>query len=256
MAETEEPLGGGGLGGAVRVGDTVRREPGRWTPAVHALLSHLEDVGFDGAPRALGFDDKGREVLSYVEGSTGPSSTADDEGLASAARLVRRYHDAVDGFAPPPDAPWQFMVGAPRDGPIVCHNDLAPANTVCVGGRARSLIDWDCAAPATRAWDVAYALYRYVPLYDDAFYRRQGVPPPDRPRRLRIFCDAYGLDDRSGIVELARRRVEVLYDSVRTWGEAGLPNYKQVWADTKGRQWLGTIAFIDREREAWERALA
>ena len=42
MSQDEEiRLAGGNLGGAVRVGDTVRRPVGPWTPAVHALLGHL-----------------------------------------------------------------------------------------------------------------------------------------------------------------------------------------------------------------------
>jgi hypothetical protein len=71
----EEPigqaLGGGWEAGPVRIGDTVRRRSGRWTPAVHALLRHLESVGFDAAPRVLGVDGQGREVLSYIEGQAG-----------------------------------------------------------------------------------------------------------------------------------------------------------------------------------------
>jgi len=52
---TEEPLRGGNMtGGVVRVGDTVRRPAAPWTPAVHALLDHLQAVGFRGAPRAHG----------------------------------------------------------------------------------------------------------------------------------------------------------------------------------------------------------
>jgi hypothetical protein len=31
-------LDGGNTGGAVRIGDTVRRTAGAWTPAVHALV--------------------------------------------------------------------------------------------------------------------------------------------------------------------------------------------------------------------------
>ena len=88
---TEEPLAGGNLSTVVRVGDTVRRTPGPWTPAVHSLLNHLEAGGFDAAPRALGFDEQGREVLSFVEGETPGVWTAD--GLAEAGRLIRRYHD-------------------------------------------------------------------------------------------------------------------------------------------------------------------
>jgi hypothetical protein len=51
----EQRLPGGNLGGAVRVGDTVRREAGPWTPGVAALLQHLESVGFTGEP-AIGFE--------------------------------------------------------------------------------------------------------------------------------------------------------------------------------------------------------
>jgi len=37
---------------------------------VHAVLRHLERAGFDGAPRVLGFDDRGREVLTFLDGNT------------------------------------------------------------------------------------------------------------------------------------------------------------------------------------------
>ena len=71
MAGTEVPLSGGNMNsGVVRVGDTVRRSAGFWTPAVHALLGHLHGVGFDGAPRPLGVDGGGREVLSFIAGES------------------------------------------------------------------------------------------------------------------------------------------------------------------------------------------
>src|SRR6266511_4389576 len=50
-----ELLSGGNMAGeVVRVGRTVHRRAGLWTPAVHDLLRHVELVGFGGAPRALG----------------------------------------------------------------------------------------------------------------------------------------------------------------------------------------------------------
>jgi len=66
----EVVLAGGNVSTAVvRVGDTVRRPAGFWSQSVHALLGHLNDVGYTGAPRTLGFDELGRHVLQYVEGT-------------------------------------------------------------------------------------------------------------------------------------------------------------------------------------------
>jgi hypothetical protein len=131
MTGTEVPLGGGNMSsGVVRVGDTVRRPAGPWTLAVHALLTHLHDVGFRGAPRPLGIDDQGREILTFVPGAVAwPDhfDLLDDDGqLRRAARLIREFHDAVAGFTPPPGAYWQALM--PADGyEIIAHHDLAPA---------------------------------------------------------------------------------------------------------------------------------
>jgi len=126
----EVPLAGGNMSGAVvRVGDTVRRPAGPWTPAVHALLNHLHDAGSDGAPRPLGLDERGREVLTFIPGTVawpgGFGPLEGDGGLRRAARLIRGFHDAVAGFTPPPGARWQALV--PADGAeIIAHHDLAP----------------------------------------------------------------------------------------------------------------------------------
>ena len=84
--------------------DTVRRATGPWSPAVHGLLRHLERRGFDGAPRSLGLEDRGREVLTFIRGVVGnyplPFDAWSDETLVHAARLMRRYHDATVGYAP------------------------------------------------------------------------------------------------------------------------------------------------------------
>jgi hypothetical protein len=54
----EVPLPGGSVNTVVRVGDTVRRRPaGRF---VHELLAFFERAGWDGAPRFLGVDERGR----------------------------------------------------------------------------------------------------------------------------------------------------------------------------------------------------
>ena len=72
----------------VRVGDTVRRPVGPHTEAVDALLRHFEAVGFDGAPRALGRDERGRQVLSFVEGEPGAPARCRQE-ITSSPSWVR-----------------------------------------------------------------------------------------------------------------------------------------------------------------------
>ena len=81
MAE-EELLSGGNTTVVVRVGETVRRPVGPWTPAVHDLLNHLTAAGFAGSPRVLGIDDADREILEFVPGEVG--------SLTASCSLCRR----------------------------------------------------------------------------------------------------------------------------------------------------------------------
>ncbi|MDR7245149.1 hypothetical protein J2W47_004262 [Priestia megaterium] len=64
--EDEEVLTGGNVSNVYRSGDTVRRELKSDSYKFHRLLKHLENKGFSYAPKSLGMDEKGREVLSFV----------------------------------------------------------------------------------------------------------------------------------------------------------------------------------------------
>jgi hypothetical protein len=68
--EDEILLTGGGRTVVRRRGDVVIRDAGPWSPAVLALLRHLEAEGFSAAPRVVGsgFDASGRETLTFIEG--------------------------------------------------------------------------------------------------------------------------------------------------------------------------------------------
>jgi hypothetical protein len=194
----EVPLPGGvaNRGAVVRVGDTVRRPLRRTSPATHALLRHLEDVGFEGAPRFLGVDEQGREVLGFIPGSTvlppHPAWALTDEALVSVAELLRAYHRAVEGFDPSPHE-WPESPPEPFAGELVSHNDPNLDNVVFRDGRAVALIDFDLAGPGSRLWDVACAARLWAPLRPD-----RSIRDARRGRgfeRLRVFLDGYGVDD-------------------------------------------------------------
>jgi aminoglycoside phosphotransferase (APT) family kinase protein len=161
----EIPLtGGNASAGVVRVGDTVRRPAGPWTPAVHALLEHLRSVGYPGSPRPLGMDERGREVLEFMPGEVVWPEHVElmepDQAMLAVGRMIREFHDAVTGFLPPVSAQWQVLI--PADGAeIIAHHDLAPWNLV-VGSQRWTFIDWDTAAPGTRLWDLAYAAHGFA----------------------------------------------------------------------------------------------
>jgi hypothetical protein len=244
-----------------RNGDTVRRATGYWTPAVHALLRYLEEVGFTAAPRLHGIDSQGREVLSYVDGEDGHHARSEalhsDRALTEVVQLIRSYHEAVAGFVPPVGAEWQFLVGAPRVG-IVCHNDLAPVNTIYRGGRPRAFIDWDYAAPAPARWDLACAASSFVPLADDDFCRRYCYPLADRGRRLRLVCDVYGLDadGRATFLDVVRARELASYETLRRQATAGDPLAGRVWAETRGERFLRAVEYLDERRAGWQEHLS
>lgn len=220
----EEPLPGD-ISTVVKAGNTVRRGTGPWTPAVHALLNHLEEVGFDGAPRVLGIDEQGREVLTYVPGDvlrTDDPRLQTDRALSEVGRLLRRYHDAVSGFELPDGVGWHSS-GFTGPGTLVCHNDIAPKNTVFRRGHPAAFVDWDLASPAPPAWDVAHAAWQFVPLVD-------GAVEPDHLRRLQVLCDAYGLkdEDRAGFVEFVALRMETTASGIEKLAAEGVPAHRRL----------------------------
>jgi aminoglycoside phosphotransferase (APT) family kinase protein len=169
----------------VRVGNTVRRLPKGNLAFVYDLLVFLEDQGFPFAPRFLGMDEQGREILSYLEGEIWleSGSRLPDDLLEQAARAIRRSHDARAGSS------------LAQGSEIVAHHELGPHNTIFQDGHLVGFIDWDDAAPGTRLRDLANAIYNYV---DVGHWANQTAD--EQARRIRLMCAAYGWDDLLAII--------------------------------------------------------
>jgi hypothetical protein len=241
-----EVFNDGNMTDVVRQGNTVVRQCGAWSHANHAVLKHLETVGFPGAPRLLSVEGA-EETLTFVPGTSVPADLAGfagDDVLVAVASLIRKLHDALSSFDPEPHLDFPRMPGAPVGSRFVCHNDLAPWNTIFEQGRARAFIDWDLVAPAPPAWDIAYAAWRFVPLYpDDARYGH----PLTRGWRLRLFLDTYALDmsERRDFVRLIRARQLCAYETVEQWGKAGRTGFDRLLEQRLHVGALDDIAWLD-----------
>jgi Phosphotransferase enzyme family len=246
----EEVLLGGSTnaGLVIRIGDTVRRPLRPTSGTTRALLDHLERVGFDGAPRYLGTDERGREVLSYVPGTAVlkpyPAWALTDSALISVAVLLRDYHRAATGFDFAAHD-WSHPLPPRFRGEVVCHNDLNLDNIIFSGGRAVALIDFDLAGPGCVGWDLAGALRLWAPLEVD---RERPTVTRRALRRLGLFADAYGATaaEREDLADAMLPCHEWCYEIVEDAVASGHETFSRYWhgggSDCAERtsRWLAT----------------
>jgi hypothetical protein len=226
----EQTLPGGNTDGAVRIGDIVHKRAAPWTPTVHALLRHLEHAGVDGVPRALGFDDHGRQMLTYLPGevignqASWPAWVYADSTLIQVGERIRRIHDATADFVPPKDERW-FTGRTMQPGWIVGHQDAAPYNAAMDGDRLVGFFDWDIAGPSSREFDLAFSALLWVPLTAPASAEGPGSHDVmDRSRRLHLLLDAYRYDgDRGTFCAVVVHRARLQAGVIRSMAEAGDP---------------------------------
>lgn len=248
----EEVLPGGNSSReVVRVGDTVHRPAMPWSSSVDALLLHLQKIGFQGAPRALGYDEAGRQVLSFVEGYVDPDpSDLDDSRLVEVGRMIRSFHDASATFVPPSDATWGVVITPDRED-LICHHDLAPWNLVRTSTQL-TFIDWDGAGPGSRLWDLAYAAHGFVPLSPDA-----SLSDEVASRRLAALVDGYDLSrrDRARLVDMLGPRVLSMYELLKRGRETDTQPWSKLWDEGHGEVWLAHAFYVQGKRNVWAAAL-
>jgi hypothetical protein len=251
----EESLAGGNVTKVVRIGDTVRRSPGPWTPTIQRLLAHVRAKGLLWVPEPFGMDEAGREVLSFIPGTVPhdmPEWIWSERVLKDVARALRAWHEATADFSEP-DAKWGLAPTSPRE--VICHNDFAPYNCIFSGGRLVGAIDFDVCSPGSRIWDLAYTAYRFVPLMPgpDADHAipgdRSPFGVPEMYARLELFLTNYEDGDRVarfGCSELIRTTIDRLH-AIADWtenfvmegGPAALADHAVMYRGHT--RWLGSL---------------
>jgi tRNA A-37 threonylcarbamoyl transferase component Bud32 len=198
----------------VRIGRTVRRATNQNTPAVKALLTHLEETGFIAAPRWLGFDEEGRETLSYITGTAGnyplQPYVLSESTLTRLGLLLRRFHDATISFSLPENVVWKNAINAKKE--VICHGDAGPYNIIFRESQPVALIDFERATPGPRVWDIAFVLYRFAPLCDSP---KKGFAPvflQQIARRIRVFLNAYGFSQKDDLFDWMQLRLKTEID--------------------------------------------
>ncbi|MEM9514452.1 MAG: phosphotransferase [Actinomycetota bacterium] len=251
----EELLHGGvaNAGAVVRVGEHVLRPSNPHSGSIHRYLDMLRRSGFDGASAPIGIDADGRERLEFIAGDVAippyPEWAQTNAALGSIARLMRRLHDASVGLDLN-EATWSDEMADPSGGEIVCHNDVCLENVVFRDGEAVALLDFDFAAPGRREFDLAAFARMCVPVDDTAATPALGWSTVERPARVRLICDEYGLDaaGRTTLFECLTDSIARGGEFVRRRVEAGEAAFIEMWNSMGGQE------RFDRRRRWWDTA--
>lgn len=259
--DKEELLAGGNVSEVYKSGNTVRRALRPDSDKIHALLQHLQKKEFPYAPKFLGNDDKGREVLTFIEGEAGNYPLKEymwsDEALKETAKMLRHYHEAVSDF--PISAEWTSMDKTPDHPEVICHNDFAVYNMIFRDQTPIGIIDFDHAAPGPRLWDIAYCLYTCVPL--SRFYHAEtgekvhydaAKDAGRKKRRVSLFFDNYGAPAlKAELLEMLILRLEGLCAFMRRKSQEGDQDFQKMIEEGHDKHYLRDIEFIQQHGKDW-----
>ena len=247
--DEEQQLAGGNAGGSVvRIAGTVRKAWVPSTPSVVAFVEALRSAGVD-APAPLGRDEQGRQVQEFVPGPLAHDlDSLSRAELRRVGELVRGIHEAATGYVPSPAAVWDSAIAAPG-AELICHHDLAPWNLVM--GERWVFIDWDAAAPGTRAWDLAYSAQTFT-LNDVT------RPPREAAADLAAFVDGYGAQGalREHLPATMAQRTAAMRELLESSRRRGVEPWASMHDEGHGDHWRGAELYVREHAPVWAAALA
>ncbi|WP_454191275.1 phosphotransferase [Paenibacillus sp. Marseille-Q7038] len=258
--EHEEELTGGNVSKVYRAGNSVRRELHPESSRIHKLLQHLEKKGFHYAPRFLGIDELGREVLSFIEGEAGNYPVKEymwsNDALTGISKMLRLYHDSVQDY--PFDPSWEAIDHTPGPFEVICHNDFAIYNIIFSNGMPIGIIDYDVAGPGPRLWDIAYTLYTCVPLSRFYLSETGEQVPYDRVKhadkikqRISLFLESYGTEINRDILDMVVLRLEGLCKTITRRAKQGEVAFQKMIDEGHLEHYQSDITFIQEHGKEW-----
>jgi len=219
-------LYGGSMNEVIKAGNTVHRRA-QGHPMLHRYLLFLEESGMLGVPRFLGFDEQGREILSFIPGKTmGVDYPPDhpclhsDETLQGMAKILRQLHDISVEFVPIALENGWINPYFPDEIPeTICHNDTNIWNFAFVDERPVGLFDFDQAYPGARVWDLASTVFSAVGLVPYDYIPAEHAV--ERKRLISLLFEAYGMDCPINFLDILIRRHQIVCDETVAELEAG-----------------------------------
>ncbi|WP_211750452.1 aminoglycoside phosphotransferase family protein [Paenibacillus sp. Marseille-Q4541] len=263
MSEQEEVLSGGNINNVVKVGKTVRRNAIP-NPFVYELLRHLEGVGYPYSPRYMGIDEKGREILSYLEGVVPGNDYPEiesymwsDEVLVELAKLLRSYHDATAGFLTTTKSINEFPETSLHE--VICHNDAALYNVVFKDQHPIGIIDFDMAGPGPRIWDIVYTLYTSVPLTsfspneeDRCIVQYQTESHANtRRKRIDLFFNSYGINAPIDLKQWVISRIHFMCTTLSNRAASGETAFIKLVEEGHLDHYVKEIEFLEQHFTDW-----
>ena len=256
----EELLAGGNVSKVFRSGHTVRRDMKSNSKRIHALLKHLDKKGYNHAPKYLGIDENGREILSFIKGEAGHYPLKkymwSDEVLQEIAKMLRLYHDSVSDF--PFDDSWRPTDNTPKQREVLCHNDFAMYNIIFHNERPVGMIDFDEAGSGPRIWDIAYTLYTCVPLSrfylsetGGKMYYQSHQDAHRIKNRVTLFFDSYGDGFAENYIEMVLLRLEGLCKTITRRASEGDPAFQKMVEEGHLEHYRNDMTFISEHRNEW-----
>ena len=253
-ADIKEELSGGRVGKIHKIQDTVIRPSNKWTRDIHCFLQFLHENGVNFVPEPYSINEK-EEIISFVSGEVFnyplPQKFLKDSMLISAAQLLLKFHNYSTKYISrlSNNENWMLPILSPIE--VMCHGDFAPYNVTIVNNLAFGIIDFDTLHPGSRMWDIAYAIYRWIP-FESPSNSDYCENLKEQIRKTKLFLDTYGLEleIRNSFVEVLIKRLEALVGFMTYEASNGNEDFKLNIEEGHLQKYLKDIEYLkENEKE-------